>query len=244
MLRADDIAIAYGPRVLMKHVSFEVARGTSFAILGGSGCGKSSLLRVLIGLQAPQQGSVTLDEVRESNDGRPVFGVMFQSGALFNSMSLFDNVALPLETWTSLDRDDVAEVVRSKLALVGLEAQEALLPSRLSGGQKKRAGIARALALDPPLLFLDEPSAGLDPISAAELDDLLVQLRRDLETTLVFVSHDLRSVTKVATDCILLDAEAKGVIAHGSPAALQRSDDARVRRFFARDFAHDSKGAG
>lgn len=244
MIHVEGLTIGWGARVLMRDVSFDVARGDVFVVLGGSGCGKSTLLRHLIGLERPMAGRITIERLGAPRDacvGRgaaPAFGVMFQSGALLGSMTLAENVGLPLRTWTDLPPAAVEAVVRAKLALVGLDGFENHLPNELSGGMKKRAAIARALALDPPLVFLDEPSAGLDPVSAVELDDLLLALNRALGLTLVVVTHELQSIFAIATRCIMLDREAQGIIARGDPRWLRdHGDDPRVRRFFNRQAA-------
>jgi phospholipid/cholesterol/gamma-HCH transport system ATP-binding protein len=208
-----------------------------FAILGGSGAGKSTLLRYLIGLEQPKAGSIDVAGrgPPDLDDGMPPFGVMFQGGALFGSMSVVDNVALPLVEWARLELAAARAVATAKLRLVGLDAAATKLPSELSGGMKKRAAIARALAVDPPIVFLDEPSAGLDPITAAELDDLITTLARAMKLTVVLVTHELESIYRVARRCVLLDKDAKGVIAEGAPKELRDSDDARVRAFFRRE---------
>jgi phospholipid/cholesterol/gamma-HCH transport system ATP-binding protein len=239
MIRVEHLKMGWADRVLLEDASFEVERGEVFAILGGSGCGKSTLLRHLIGLERPMGGAIAIDGIgdpRSVAGAAPRFGVMFQSGALFGSMTLAQNVGLPLETWTPLDEDAIDAVVRSKLALVGLDGFENHLPAEISGGMKKRAGIARALALDPSLIFLDEPSAGLDPVSAVELDELILTLNRSLGMTTVIVTHELASIFKIARGCIMLDRDARGIIARGDPRELrERSPDARVRRFFNRE---------
>ena len=236
VIAADDLTIGYGETVILERLTFTVPHGEVFAILGGSGSGKSTLLRNLIGLDPPLGGRLVVDGAApRQSDGAPRFGVLFQSGALFGSMTLAQNVALPLRKWTGLDADAIDVVVRSKLRLVGLEGFENHLPSEISGGMKKRAGIARALALDAPLLFLDEPSAGLDPVSSVELDELISTLSRSLGMTTVIVTHELASIFAIAQSCIMVDRGARGIIARGAPTELRDgSADARVRAFFNR----------
>jgi phospholipid/cholesterol/gamma-HCH transport system ATP-binding protein len=237
MISVDGVVIGFGDTVLLRDIDFDVAAGSIFAILGGSGCGKSTLLRHLIGLDRPAAGAIRIAGIGapDLDQGAPRYGVLFQSGALFGSMTLIENTALPLTKWTDLDVDAIEMIALARLRLVGLAGFENHLPAEISGGMKKRAGIARALALDPPLLFLDEPSAGLDPVTAAELDDLLLTLNANLGMTIVIVTHDLDSIFKVAARCIVLDREAKGIIARGDPRELRDgTDDPRVRRFFHR----------
>ena len=195
-IAVDDLRIGWGTRVLMEHVSFRVERGTTFAILGGSGSGKSTLLRYLIGLEIPRAGQINIDGIGEPHayEGVPRFGVLFQSGALFSSMTLAENLALPLTRWTQIMGATARDLVQAKLDLVGLGQFADHLPGEISGGMKKRAGIARALMLEVDLLFFDEPSAGLDPISAFELDQLIFTLSRDLGITVVIVTHELPSI--------------------------------------------------
>lgn len=237
MIGVSGLRIGWDEHVLLEDLEFEVQCGDVFAILGGSGCGKSTLLRHLIGLQRPLAGSVRVRGVGDpvAQRGMPQAGVMFQSGALFGSMTVGENVALPLERWTRLPADAIRAVVRSRLELVDLGGAEDRLPAELSGGMRKRAGIARALALEPQLLFLDEPSAGLDPITSVELDELILLLARALGTTIVLVSHELESIFKVASRCVMLDAQARTIIARGDPRELRdHSDDPRVSDFFNR----------
>jgi phospholipid/cholesterol/gamma-HCH transport system ATP-binding protein len=236
IIEVNHLTIGYGGRPVLEDLAFSVAPGDVFAILGGSGSGKSTLLRHLIGLEEPMAGTIRVGGAPPRQErGAPLYGVLFQSGALFGSMTLFDNVALPLSTWTNLDPAAIDTIVRSKLRLVGLEGFEHHLPAEISGGMKKRAGIARALALDSPLLFLDEPSAGLDPITSAELDELIATLNRSLRVTTVVVSHELASIFRIANECIMVDPGTRGIIARGNPVALRDgSEDPRVRAFFNR----------
>jgi phospholipid/cholesterol/gamma-HCH transport system ATP-binding protein len=228
------LSIGWGDAVLAKDVTFHVDRGEVFAILGESGSGKTTLLRAIIGLENPMAGEIDVagGGHPDLERGLPPFGVMFQSGALFGSMTVGDNVKLPLREWTDLPPDAVDAIVAAKLRLVGLEAAIDKVPSELSGGMIRRAAIARALALDPQLVFLDEPSSGLDPETAAEIDELIVTLNRALGVTVVIITHDLGSVYRIADRCMMLDAKTKSVLAIGDPRGLRESDDPRIRAFF------------
>ncbi len=236
MISVKDLSIGWGDVVLQKNLSFEVMAGEVFAILGGSGSGKSTLLRFLIGLEPPIAGEIDIGGRGAPNleVGLPPFGVMFQAGALFGSLTVGENVSLPLEEWTELPLDAVEAVARAKLRLVGLDGASEKFPAELSGGMKKRAAIARALALEPDLVFLDEPSAGLDPVMAADLDDLIKTLSKTLGLTVVLVTHELESIFRIADRVIMLDKEEKTIIASGDPHTLKNSDDPRVRDFFNR----------
>jgi phospholipid/cholesterol/gamma-HCH transport system ATP-binding protein len=237
IVKVEDLSFGWDDAVLQQGASFEVERGSVFGLLGASGCGKSTLLRYLIGLDLPLGGRITVDgQVPDQEvDSRPTFGVMFQSGALIGSLTVGENVALPLQEWTDLPLDAIGGIVTAKLRLVGLERAEDKLPSELSGGMRKRAGIARAMALEPELLFLDEPSAGLDPVTAVEFDELIIELNQQLGLTFVVVTHDLESIFKIGKDCIMLDRPSKSIIARGDPRVLRdTSTDPRVRSFFNR----------
>lgn len=237
IIEVTELTIGHGDVVLQANANFEVFEGEVFAILGGSGCGKSTLLRHLVGLEQAQSGEIRIAGLGRPNleVGRPPFGVMFQSGALFGSMTVGENIGLALEQWTDLPHDAIAAVVLAKLRLVGLEGNEDKFPSEISGGMKKRAAIARALALEPSLIFLDEPSAGLDPVSAVELDELILTMNRGLNLTVVIVTHELSSIFKIAHRCIMLDKASKSIIARGDPKELRdQSQDVRVRAFFNR----------
>lgn len=237
IIQVKDLTIGYDDVVLQEKANFEVMEGDIFAILGGSGCGKSTLLRYLVGLEQTRVGAIHIAGLGKPNleVGRPPFGVMFQSGALFGSMTVGENIGLALEQWTDLPYDAIAAVVLAKLRLVGLEGTEDKFPSEISGGMKKRAAIARALALEPSLIFLDEPSAGLDPVSAVELDELILTMNRGLNLTVVIVTHELQSIFKIANRCIMLDKVSRSIIAAGDPRELRdNGTDPRVRSFFNR----------
>ena len=237
-----DLTMAYGDFVLQHDLNFTIDSGDIFVIMGGSGCGKSTLLRHMIGLRRPAKGRV-LYEDRSFWDAEPSererlmrrFGVLYQSGALWSSMTLAENVALPLEQYTDLGPEEVREVASFKLALVGLAGFEDFYPSEISGGMQKRAGLARAMALDPEVLFFDEPSAGLDPISSRRLDDLILELRESLRATIVVVSHELASIFTIADNAVFLDAEERTQTAVGPPRELRDSSTVpKVRTFLRR----------
>lgn len=228
-LTADNLQVGYGSYVLMRQVSFQVRTGDIFFIMGGSGCGKSTLLHVLMGLKSPQAGEIFFGDVNfwgvTPEARRKVMrhaGVLFQSGALWSSMTLAENIGLPLQQYTDLQDDEIRELASLKLALVGLAGFEDYYPSEISGGMAKRAGLARALALDPKILFLDEPSAGLDPVSSNLLDELIQELRDSLNATFVIVSHELASIFNIGTNGIFLDVNTRTVTAKGNPSQLVR----------------------
>ena len=243
IIQVRGLTAAYGDAVILKDISFEVKRGEVFVILGGSGCGKSTLLKHLIGLYPLASGEVLIGgenlATAEGSDRQRIlrrFGVTYQSGALFGSMTLSENVTLPIEEFTELPVAAQKVISWMKLRLVGLEGFGGHLPSEISGGMQKRAAIARAMALDPAVLFLDEPSAGLDPVTSAELDALILSLREGLGMTFVIVTHELPSIYAVADRVIMLDKRTKGIIAEGDPQDLRdHSEDPFVRKFFRRE---------
>jgi phospholipid/cholesterol/gamma-HCH transport system ATP-binding protein len=249
-IEVRDLTMAYGSRIIQHDLNFQVRRGEIFIIMGGSGCGKSTLLRHLIGLQAPSRGDVFYAgrsfwsaSPEERSGLMRNFGILYQKGALWSSMTLAENIALPLSEYTALAPAEIAELVSLKLALVGLAGFEEYYPAQISGGMQKRAGLARAIALDPHFLFFDEPSAGLDPVSAKMLDDLILHLRDSFGTTVVVVTHDLASIFAIANNSIFLDAESKTLIAQGNPnELLAHCDDPIVRRFLTRDQAESPRG--
>lgn len=241
MIEVKNLTIGWGDAIVQRDLNFAVKRGEVFAILGGSGTGKTTLLRFLIGLELPTKGEIDVAGRGPPNleAGLPPFGVMFQAGALFGSLTVGENVSLPIEEWTSLPDDAIAAIARAKLKLVGLDGAANKYPAELSGGMKKRAAIARALALDPELVFLDEPSAGLDPVMAAGLDELILTLSKTLGLTVVLVTHDLESIFRVANRIIMLDRETQTSIVTGDPRELRNSADPRVYGFFNRKSRED-----
>jgi phospholipid/cholesterol/gamma-HCH transport system ATP-binding protein len=238
----EDLTMAYGSFVLMRDLNFTINHGDIFIIMGGSGCGKSTLLRHLVGLKAPAKGQIFYEEVSfweadlpERDQIMRNTGILYQSGALWSSMTLAENVALPLEQYTNLGKKEIRELVSLKLSLVGLSGFETFYPSEISGGMRKRAGLARAMALDPDILFFDEPSAGLDPISAKLLDDLIIELRESLGATVVVVTHELASIFTIGTNSVFLDPETRTMLAVGAPKKLRdESPDPKVRNFLLR----------
>jgi phospholipid/cholesterol/gamma-HCH transport system ATP-binding protein len=237
-----DLTMAYGSFVVMRDINAQVRAGEVFVIMGASGCGKSTLLKHMVGLKSPAKGDILYDgksfwhsteAERQATLRRS--GVLFQGGALWSSMTLEENVALPLGEYTELSPKEIAAIVRLKLSLVGLKGFEDYYPSEISGGMRKRAGLARAMALDPEILFFDEPSAGLDPVSSRRLDDLILELRDSLGSTIVVVSHELQSIFAIADNSIFLDATTRTMRAEGNPSELlKNSKDPVVREFLTR----------
>ena len=243
-IRITDLTMAFGSYVVMQDLTFTANRGDIFIITGGSGCGKSTLLRHLVGLQQPAAGTVHYEgtrtgfwemDLRERELVMRRFGMLFQSGALWSSLTLAENIALPLKEYTRLSAAEINDLASLKLALVGLAGFEKYYPSEISGGMKKRAGLARAMALDPDILFFDEPSAGLDPISSRHLDDLILELRESLGATIVVVTHELASLFTIGNNSVFLDPVSKRMIASGNPKQLlAESEDPRVLSFLTR----------
>src|SRR5262245_8119399 len=247
----DDLTMAYGSYVIQRDLSFTIERGEIFVVMGGSGCGKSTLLNHMVGLRTPARGDVLYDgqsfwraEDEERDRLRRRLGVSYQAGALWSSMTLAENVALPLEAFTELPARQIQEIVSLKLALVGLAGFEDFYPSEISGGMLKRAGVARAMALDPDILFFDEPSAGLDPLTSRRLDDLILDLRARLGAPMVVVTHELPSIFAIGDRAVFLDNETRTMIALGNPVKLRdESPVAKVRACLTRG-AQDAGGSG
>ena len=251
VIKVEGLTVRYGDNTILENVNFEVQTGEIFVIMGGSGCGKSTLLRNIIGIETPTEGRIWINgtdtallddlELRKLHLG---IGMLFQSSALFGSMTIGENVALPLTEFTTLPAKDIELIVKMKLGMVELAGYDNHYPSELSGGMKKRAGIARAMALDPAMLFLDEPSAGLDPVTSAELDVLIKKLNEGIGTTMVIVTHELKTIFNISHRVIMLDRDARGIIAEGDPRKLRESsDNPKVRGFFSRR-ASDKKNEG
>src|ERR1700720_743228 len=243
VIEVRDLEMSYGSYVGMRDIKFTVMKGQVLVIMGGSGCGKSTLLKYMIGLKEVTHGDVLYNGksfVKASQEEREevqrTFGVLYQAGALWSSRTLAENIGLPLEEYTKLSAKEIRELASLKLSLVGLKGFEDFYPSEISGGMRKRAGLARAMALDPAILFFDEPSAGLDPITSKRLDDLILRIRDCLGTTIVVVTHELPSIFTIADSSIFLDAETKRVIAHGNPKELVKegNSDPKVREFLLR----------
>jgi phospholipid/cholesterol/gamma-HCH transport system ATP-binding protein len=249
LIDVQDLTMAYGDFVLQKNLSFSIHKGSIFTIMGESGCGKSTLLRHLIGLKRPAAGSIYYsgNNFWQSSEKRRVLflqqsGVLYQSGALWSAMTIGENIALPLQQFTDLSPQVIDEIVEFKLALVGLKGFKDYLPSAISGGMRKRAGLARAIALDPEILFFDEPSAGLDPINSKMLDDLILELRDSLGATIVIVTHELPSIFALADDSVFLDTETRTMLTTGNPKTLAtESASIKVRQFLSRSMHPPTK---
>lgn len=242
LIKVRNLVVQYGDHVVLDNISFEVFKGEILFVLGGSGCGKTTLIRHMMGLNRPSSGKIIIDNVDITDCSDADFkktlrkiGILFQSGALFGSMTLAENVALPIAAFSGLPADAVLDLVRMKLCRVDLNGFENHLPFELSGGMKKRAGLARALALNPKILFLDEPTAGLDPIIASEIDELIQNINRNNGTTMIIVTHELHSIFGIADRVIMLDKHIKGIVAEGDPRDLKaHSDNPYVRNFLGR----------
>ena len=238
-----DLTMAYGPRVIQRDLSFDINKGDIFVIMGGSGCGKSTLLKHMLGLLAPAKGDIFYNDesffqasMKQQDHMRQRWGITYQSGGLFSAMTLAGNVNLPLQLYTKYSASDREDIIAYKLALVGLAGYQNYYPAEISGGMRKRAALARAIALDPEILFFDEPSAGLDPISSRLLDELIVQLQESIGATVVMVTHELPSIFGIATNSVYLDVNTKTMIAYGDPRELRdHSEQPVVRQFLARE---------
>ena len=249
IISVKDLSIGYEGHAIMKHLSFEIKKGDIFIIMGGSGCGKSTLLRTMTGLLPALSGHIIvngIDMVTASEEKKKYLvtqcGILYQSGALFSSMNLFENVALPLQQYTSYSSEKIREIVEFKLALVGLAGFEKFYPSEISGGMRKRAGLARALALDPEILYFDEPSAGLDPVSSKHLDDLILEINKSLDTTIIVVTHELPSLFAIGKNSIFLDNKIKTFSAKGNPKELLKNPpNERVLAFLTRGVSDETR---
>jgi len=251
-IEVRDVTMRYGDRVIQHDLNFPIYRGDVFVIMGGSGCGKSTLLKHMIGLQRPAEGEILIKDrdfftqaPPEQLAMRRQWGITYQSGGLFSDLTLAENVAVPLQQYTDLAPADMRDMIAYKLALVGLAGFEEYYPSEISGGMQKRAALARAIALDPELLFFDEPSAGLDPLSSQRLDELIVQIRESMGSTVVIVTHELASIFSIATNSVYLDANTKTQLDYGDPRALLRhSKHDVVRRFLGRGEIRATENSG
>lgn len=246
MIEVKNLTMGYGSYILQQNANFTVNKGDIFIIMGGSGCGKSSMLRVLTGLLPPLKGDVFIDganiakaSAAQMEEIRKKSGILYQSGALFSSMTLAENIALPLQQYSNYSAAEIKELASLKLSLVGLAGFDDFYPSEISGGMKKRAGLARALALDPEIVYFDEPSAGLDPISSRNLDDLIIEINRSLGTTIVVVTHELASIFAIGTNSIFLDPMSKSILAKGNPRDILKNPPNReVLEFLTRGNAN------
>ena len=248
-IQIRDLTMAYGSRVIQRELSFDINRGDIFVIMGGSGCGKSTLLKHMLGLLRPANGDILYNSesffgasAKQQDRMRQRWGITYQTGGLFSAMTLAENVNLPLQLYTEYSPQDRADIIAYKLALVGLAGYQDYYPSEISGGMRKRAALARAIALDPEILFFDEPSAGLDPISSSLLDELIVRLQESIDATVVMVTHELPSIFGIATNSVYLDASSKTMIGYGNPAHLRdHSEQPVVRQFLARESSSASQ---
>jgi len=247
MIEVNDLTMRYGSRLVQEHLDFTVQRGDVFVIMGGSGCGKSTLLKHMIGLEQPAKGDIVISgqnffrsTAEEQKAMRRQWGITYQRGGLFSDLTLAENVAVPLQQYTALNNAEMADLIAYKLALVGLHGFQDYYPSEISGGMQKRAALARAIALDPELLFFDEPSAGLDPLSSQRLDELIVQISASMGGTVVIVTHELASIFSIATNSVFLDAESKTQLDYGNPRELlHHSEHDIVRQFLSRGNTED-----
>jgi phospholipid/cholesterol/gamma-HCH transport system ATP-binding protein len=242
IIEVRDLSVVYDDRTILENINFDIKRGEIFVIVGGSGCGKSTLLRQLIGLETPSTGTITVDDEDFSGADRSKkieilkkFGILFQSSGLFASMTIAENISLLLESFSKVKKDLIPDIIEMKLSSVGLNGYQEFLPSEISGGMKKRAALARAMALDPDILCFDEPSSGLDPVTSAALDKLIIELNQAFGTTMIVVTHDLASILNISHKIIMLDRSKKGIIATGTPVELKNDrNNPIVYNFFNR----------